>query len=794
MELRTDSNTLLQNKNLIMFVITFSFILGVIAFFNGYELIIATLLTITVIILLSTGFIPRKFAIITLIMFYFGFFNSHLRIKTFDELSLIAPNEVTLSGQIVSIPEINGQTAKFQLQVNSPKGKTLVWINDKQHRFENFKLGNHIQVTGKLRTPQKISNPSQFDYARFLQNKQIYSTLYTNIDDCKFLDTKLSPKWKFLQNLNKLRTKIIKTHSKLLKSPNLEILGGIVFGDDAVTPPQHIKTSFINSGLLHILAASGMNVAFIWGFWFFFMQKLRISYRTTLISGILLIILYTLMTGLGASVVRAALMLTFVLIGKLFDRDTHSVSLLSFVALLMLLYNPAYLNDIGFQMSFLATLGILTTGQTIHERLKDIKLPEFLKGDVTIPIVAQAWIAPTQMFYFNTFAPFSIFANIAIIPFLCVISFGGFISSILAIFYPISKYLCLLLNSIINLFITIVVNISNFFATLPNSLITTSKPTIIGIILYYALICTITFIIKNGISTKTKFITFALISLIGISTIHIPNQNLEIIAFDVQNADCFLIKTPDNQYYIIDSGKFTYRSPNPQAAYTIGKYLKDNGIRKIKSLIITHFDNDHAGGGAYLIENFKIEKVYINTTSQKNITASNLFHAMDITTTPYEIAQNKTTINTKTLQIKFLRSEIQNDDNENSIQTLITYKDFNILFTGDAGTKAFTKLKNDLPNNIDILKVGHHGAMHVTNQEMLEILSPKIAIISTGPNNFGHPSKETLENLSSQNIKIFRTDYDNAIKISTNGKIIHTYTFNSKHNKFTKNQTFSAFD
>ena len=120
------------------------------------------------------------------------------------------------------------------------------------------------------------------------------------------------------------------------------------------------------------------------------------------------------MTGLGASVVRAALMLTFVLAGKLFDRDAHSVSLLSFVALLMLLYNPAYLNDVGFQMSFLATLGILTTGQTVYHRFKEVKLPEAIKGDVSIPVVAQAWVAPTQMFYFNTFAPYSVFANIAL--------------------------------------------------------------------------------------------------------------------------------------------------------------------------------------------------------------------------------------------------------------------------------------------------------------------------------------------------------------------------------------------
>ena len=89
-------------------------------------------------------------------------------------------------------------------------------------------------------------------------------------------------------------------------------------------------------------------------------QLLKVPYKPRVISGMGVIILYTLMTGLGPSVIRAALMLLFVLIGKLIDRDSHSVALLSFVALLMLLYNPAYLNDVGFQLSFLVTFGTVS--------------------------------------------------------------------------------------------------------------------------------------------------------------------------------------------------------------------------------------------------------------------------------------------------------------------------------------------------------------------------------------------------------------------------------------------------
>lgn len=791
MELRNSTNTLLQNKNIIMFAVTFAFILGVISFYNGVEIQMAVFITLAMIGLTVSQLIPRKFAIIALIMFYLGFFNSSLRIKEFDDVSIMAPAQVTLSGQIVSIPESSGQTNKFYLKTDN--GKVLVWINDKQHRFEAFKVGNYVEINGNLRRPPVVSNPSQFDYARFLQNHGAYSILYSSADKCKLLDTKLSPKWLFMQKLNELRARILGVHKQYLQSPNLEILGGVVFGDDAVSPPEHIKSSFINSGLLHILAASGMNVAFIWGFWFFFMRRIKADYRFTLISGIILVILYTLMTGLGASVVRAALMLTFVLVGKLFDRDAHSVSLLSFVALLMLIYNPAYLNDIGFQMSFVATLGILTTGQTLYTRLKDVKIPEAVKGDLTIPVIAQAWVAPTQMFYFNTFAPYSVFANIAIVPFLCVISFGGFVSSILAIFYPVTKYLCLALDWVINIFIGVIVNISNFFSTLPHSLLTTPKPSIIGLTLYYILLGIITLIIKYGLTKKLAAAGLCTLILLGLTLIRIPNHNLEIIFFDVQNADCFLVKTPANDYYVIDTGKFSYTSRNPQAGMTIGKYLKDHGIRKIKGLIITHFDNDHAGGGAYMVENFRVEKVYINTTEQKTATAAALFQALSITETPFEISKNTETILTNpNFTVKLLRSGIAGSDNENSVQTLITYKDFDVLFTGDAGVKAFDLIKENLPRNIEVLKVGHHGAKNVTNIEMLKTISPQIALISTGQNRFGHPSKQTLENLLHENIKVFRTDYDHAVKVSTNGETIKTFTYNSKRRRFIENQNFTA--
>ena len=351
-------NSAIEKKNTIMFVTSLFFITGIASFFNGCEIISAAFITLICIFVLWKNKISYKFIILWLLIFYAGFFNAYLRIKNSDELAKVAPLNAQITGRIVSIPNSNQKDkTKFFFNVDNVNGqnidaKTYVTISSDDNDFSTLNIGNRYKIKAKLRLPFKAGNPSQFDYGKYLRNFDTFTLVYAEKSDCELLKGELPLKWKLMQDLNNVRNRIIDEHSKYLKSPNLEILGGIVFGDDAVAPPDYIKDSFTNSGLLHILAASGMNVAFIFGFWFYILSIFKVPYKPRVLSGMGVIILYTLMTGLGASVIRAALMLLFVLIGKLIDRDSHSVALLSFVAMLMLIYNPAFINDVGFQLSF----------------------------------------------------------------------------------------------------------------------------------------------------------------------------------------------------------------------------------------------------------------------------------------------------------------------------------------------------------------------------------------------------------------------------------------------------------
>ena len=789
---RISINNILQNKNILMFITALIFMTGILAYFNDNAILCAAIFSTLAIFIVIKNLLPLKYIFFWVIIFYFGFFNAYSRTNITDSLVPYASQNAVIQGQIVSIPNGNSpEKVKFFFKADKINGenvcgKTLVTYTGKD--FSKLQIGDEYEFAGRLRVPFKSSNPSQFDYGKYLRNFDTFTVFYA--DNVKLLNTKLTPKWAFLQNLNILRNNIINVHSQYLKSPNLEILGGIVFGDDAIAPPDYIKTSFVNSGLLHILAASGMNVAFIYAFWVFFMRRLKVPYKFMVISGIGLVVIYTFMTGLGPSVIRAALMLIFILIGKLIDRDAHSISLLSFVAMLMLIYNPAFINDVGFQLSFIVTFGLLTTANVIFEKYQDSKVPQWLISALLIPVIAQIWVAPIQMFYFNTFSTYSILANIFSMPFLSIISFGGFVSSILAIVPQFSHNLCMGIDIILNYVLHIIVFISHFFANLSGSLLTTTHPNIFQIFIYYGIVLTLTLSIKTGFNKKLIYTCILSSFLLGITLINIPSKNLEIITFDVQNADCFLIKTPQNKYFIIDTGKAGYNGSKAQANSIIIKYLKDHGIRNIEGLIITHFDNDHSGGSVDIMKSLKVKQVYINSFTDTSMTSQNIYKTIKELNIPTQIPNNNKSIYSEkdfNLQTYINKSE---KDNEKSIITLLSYKNFDTLFTGDAGIEAFEKLKKDIPHNVEILKVGHHGGPNVVNHDMLNHLNTKVSIISTGPNYFGHPNKGTLDIL--RKTDIYRTDRHNSIKIESDGIKYDIFTYNRAKKQYKKANEYIA--
>ena len=432
---------IVQKTKLIILLASF-YILGVAAFFTGHVMSFAAVVLVLLIFALFKNYLSSLAVFFAYLFFMLAILNSNFQIKDCDDLCKYAENNITLTGTVLSIPTTNSDDlTKFYFKpidgifnaqnINNLKARTIVTVYGNKSEYSKIKIGDKIKLQGKLKLPQEAQNPSQFDYRKYLKNHKTYTVMYVKNGNWSIVSSPTSLSWKFLQKLNNKRMDILNIHKNYLKSPNLEVLGGIVFGDDAINPPDSIRDSFINSGLLHILAASGMNVSIIFGMWYFIAVRLRINYRFILIFGAILVAAYTLMTGMGPSVLRAALMIELVLLGKFFDRDADSFSLIFFVAMALLVYNPAMITDIGFQLSFIVTFALMFYCPPVLEKINN-KFLDILTGALLIPIVAQLWAAPIQMYYFNTFATYSVLANFLISPLITAISFLGFVGSTLA--------------------------------------------------------------------------------------------------------------------------------------------------------------------------------------------------------------------------------------------------------------------------------------------------------------------------------------------------------------------------
>ena len=189
--------------------------------------------------------------------------------------------------------------------------------------------------------------------------------------------------------------------------------------------------------------------------------------------------------------------------------------------------------------------------------------------------------------------------------------------------------------------------------------------------------------------------------------------------------------------------------------------------------------------------NTKVKKLYLNSTKTETQTAVNIFKTAKENNQKWKIAQNNKLIYKEPdLKIYTYKANIKGKDESNgcSIITLISYKNFDMIFMGDAGVEAFEQIKQNIPHHIEVLKVGHHGGPNVVNKDMINHLNNKISLISTGINTFGHPNKGTLDTL--RNTEILRTDLLNSIKISTDGKEYKIYSYDTHDKKYKLKEKF----
>ena len=248
-------------------------------------------------------------------------------------------------------------------------------------------------------------------------------------------------------------------------------------------------------------------------------------------------------------------------------------------------------------------------------------------------------------------------------------------------------------------------------------------------------------------------------------------ENLLVVSYiDVGQGDSILIQTPNGKNILIDAGTSSYETK-------ISNYLKTKGVAKIDILVATHPHADHIGGMSYIVENFQIGSIYMPKASTTTKTYETLLTTIKNKGLVINTAKAGVTINLdSTINISIIAplSSGYSDLNQYSAVLKITYKNKSFLFMGDAGVISEQEILNSGVNvKANVLKVGHHGSSTATAQIFLDAVSPQYAVICVGAGNtYGHPTEQTLNRLTSAGIKIFRTDINGTIVISSDGQSI----------------------
>ncbi len=310
--------------------------------------------------------------------------------------------------------------------------------------------GQIVEIRGNLYKPSPPKNPNQFDFRAYLQRNGMFAGLAG-----RNLEIKSPPPWGVWQ----IRDRMTKSHVMGAGMPAGALLSSLVLGSRAVDLPVQVKDEFVRVGLAHALAASGFHVSMVLAFVLILFQN--VAPRPKFIIGTTALLGYLTLTGISPSVLRAVVMGIGLLVGELLDRKGRPVTGLALAAVLLLLVNPLWIWDLGFQFSFLATLGLQVSVNAICQRTL-AGLPPLLATSIAVPQAAFIWTLPLQLYAIGGFSAYSIVANIICSPLFIVLILGGIVSGILGvIFIPAGAVLAWFVKPLALLVMAIVTTIGN---------------------------------------------------------------------------------------------------------------------------------------------------------------------------------------------------------------------------------------------------------------------------------------------------------------------------------------------
>lgn len=559
-----------------------------------------------------------------------------------------------------------------------------------------------------------------------------------------------------------LRRNIQNTLDLIFQEDTVGFARALFLGDTSRLSAED-DTAFKVSGIRHIIAVSGLHVTILFSLVYTLFGKRRVP---TAIVGIPILILFAAVAGFTPSVVRACIMQGLVILGLLLKKEYDSPTALAFAVLTMLLINPLTITSVSFQLSVGCMIGIFLFCGRINRFLLRIlrapkdksiraKLTRWLAGCAAVSVSATVVTAPLSAYYFGTISIIGILTNVLTIWVVSATFYGIMLSCIAGgiwigagrvvawiVSWPIRYVLC----------------VARLTASIPIAAVYVNN---IYILLWLVFSYVLLLAFLKGKRKHPFVFAGCVIAGLCLSLIFAytepRTEDFRVTVLDVGQGQSIVLQSQDKTY-LVDCGG----DSGSAAADIAAQHLLSQGIAKLDGLILTHYDDDHAGGVDLLLNRVPADVLYLPDSTDDGEIKLQLTDAF----------RDKICWVTDTMEwsgpwgtLTLFPGSDKNDDNESGLCILFQAADCDILITGDwTSAQEFSLVQAVALPELELLVVGHHGSRSATSLPLLAETNPKAAVISVGRDNpYGHPSGEVIQRLESFGCKIWRTDLDGTI-------------------------------
>jgi competence protein ComEC len=739
------------------------------------------------------------------------------------EIDATSKEIVILAGCVVEPTVFGEDRAQFTLELDpGARAQVLIPSDEGDPPPQRLAYGQRVEIEARVRRPHNFNNPGSFDYAAYLARRNIFWTAsMPRNTSAKILPGRCG--WRFMAGIFALRTAALDRIDRLYPENNYAsgMMQAVLIGE-TVKLERVWTDDFRRTGTFHALVISGVHVTVLAAVLLFLLRMVPISELSALALTAAAAWLYALVSGFSAPVVRAAGGFTLYTLARACFRRARVMNLLAAVALVYLAWDPAQIFDASFQLSFLsvAAIGALaaplleSTATPYARGLRGIANPDLdprLEPRVAqfrveirlaaetlwlwtrIPLRwAQEFLSLSLRFLFFAFEMVLISATIQIglaLPmaeYFHRVSFTGLSANLLIV--PA-------MNAVVPLGFLAIFTGWHWTGLLAGALLRFSArvagwhaslepawrvpdPPLWLVLAFAAALVACAVLIRHRI-WKWPAISAALglfVLLLWQPWLH-PLQTgmLELTAIDVGQGDSLLVVLPRGETMLVDGGGRLVYGRQRKSNLDIGEdvvspYLWSRGIRRIDVMVATHSHQDHIGGLAAVMSNFRPKELWTGANPPQELLE--LARRLGIPSSEKHPA-GRVELSGATLEIlapadDYAAEKVGNND---SLVLRITYGSRSFLLTGDMERGIEAKLlASGADLHADVLKVGHHGSRTSSTQAFLEAVSPSVALISAGyENSFGHPHPDVLGRLLARHSAVLRTDLNGLVTARTDG-------------------------